>query len=83
MITRKVHYPKPKRLKEELVLEEVDKHRKFDCIFYDFCLDHAVDFLYQGFSCSECHYYYKGEMNKIEKERFESMARYILNQKEK
>lgn len=80
---KKLHNPKPKRLQEELTLENVSKHRKFNCIFYEFCLDHAVDFVYPAFSCLGCTYYYKGEMNKIEKEKFEEMAKFILNQKGK
>ena len=58
-----LHYPKPKKLKEELLLNDVDKHRKLDCIFYDFCLDHAVNFVYPSFSCIDCNYYKKGEKN--------------------
>jgi hypothetical protein len=60
---KKLHYPKPKKLKEELLLDDVDIHRKLDCIFYDFCLDHAVDFVYTSFSCIGCHYFKKGEKN--------------------
>src|SRR5574343_988473 len=55
----KILYPKPKRLNYELELEETDKHRQFNCIFYDICLDHAAHFLYQSFSCQGCTWYHE------------------------
>jgi len=68
MKINRIHYPKPKKLFEELELDFVEKHRKFDCIFYDFCLDYAVDFVYLSFSCIGCNYYCKlKKINKGEK----------------
>jgi hypothetical protein len=78
---KKLHYPKPKKLYEELELDNVNKHRKFDCIFYEFCLDHAVDFLYESFSCTNCTYYYKTTTSIKEYNGFNEMAKEILKDK--
>lgn len=77
----KLHYPKPRRLNEELFLETVDRHRRFDCVFYDFCLDHACDFVYQSFSCKGCTYYYKSTTSLKEIKGYEEMAMEILQNK--
>lgn len=55
----KIMYPKPKRLHYDLELEDTNRHRQFDCIFYDICLDHAAHFLYQSFSCQGCTWYHE------------------------
>lgn len=76
-----LHYPKPRKLFEELELEEVDKYRKLDCIFYEICLDHAVEFNYRSFYCMDnCLYYKKTTMNLLEKEAFDEMAKVILKE---
>jgi hypothetical protein len=75
---KKLHFPKPKPLKEELELEDVDKHRKLDCIFYDSCLDYASDFIYNSFSCNGCAYYYKNNMSGKERKAFEEIAKVII-----
>jgi hypothetical protein len=77
---KRVHYPKPQKLKEELELDSVNKHRKLDCIFYDFCLDHAADFVYKSFSCKkDCDYYHKQQMSDEDKTALIKMAREITN----
>jgi len=52
-------YIKPKKLRSVLEEDEVDDHRKFDCVFYDHCLDHARTFRYVSFTCKNCINYNK------------------------
>lgn len=59
----KIFYVKPKALKMELLPEEVDVNRKFDCIFYNNCLDHSAYFYYESFSCKDCNNYHKHKIN--------------------
>jgi hypothetical protein len=44
-------YPKPTNMKGYLPTLNLSKYRKFDCIFYSICLDHAATFNWLGFSC--------------------------------
>lgn len=77
-----LHYPKPKRLREELELDNVNDHRKFDCIFYDLCLDHAAEFRYPSFSCgNNCKYYYKNTVSIIDLIGYSELAKEILKNK--
>lgn len=78
----KLVYPKPKRLPEELELEDVINNRKFDCIFYDICLDHASEFKYDSFSCNKCFHYHKIKQNLYEVKQFEEIGKLILSKKE-
>jgi hypothetical protein len=72
-----LHYPKPKKLYEELELECVNNHRQFNCIFYELCLDHAVNFVYQSFSCKGCTYYYKTKIDFKDYVGFNEIAKRI------
>jgi hypothetical protein len=56
---KKMYYPKPKKLNEEILdVDLVNKYRKLNCVFYEHCLDHASDFIYESFSCKGCEFYY-------------------------
>ncbi len=35
-------------------VEEVDKHRKLNCIYYDECLNEACLLAWDGFTCITC-----------------------------
>lgn len=78
----KLIYPKPKRLSEELELEDVSNNRKFDCIFYEFCLDHATDFRYSSFSCNGCRHYHGVKQKEYDMKQFEELGKLILSEKE-
>ncbi|MDY0315701.1 MAG: hypothetical protein RBR32_11565 [Bacteroidales bacterium] len=57
-MNKKLYYPKPLPYKKEVVsIEEIEKLRKIDCVFYSNCLDHAVVFNYKNFHCKECNDY--------------------------
>jgi len=63
MNEKKFIYPKPKKLNFEL--EEFDtaiKHRRYNCIFYSICLEHAAYFRWKSFSCKKCNLYYYENM---------------------
>lgn len=50
----KYFYIKPKKINRALEEDEVDEHRRINCIFYAHCLDHARTFRYISFSCKDC-----------------------------
>lgn len=78
----RLHFPKPQRLREELSLENVDLHRKFECIFYDLCLDYATEFKYPSFSCGiNCKYYYKNRESIKDMLGYSELAKEILRNK--
>lgn len=54
---KKLHYVKPTQLKYELSLEEVNQHRKIDCLFYDICLDTTSARNWRSYSCCNCDVY--------------------------
>lgn len=57
-MTIKKHYPNPARLESQLLFcEQVRKHRYMDCIFYEICLDRAIIYLWESFSCRKCKLY--------------------------
>jgi hypothetical protein len=59
MITKK-YYPNPIRLEAQLLFcEQVNKHRNLDCIFYEICLDRAIIYSWESFSCRKCKLYVK------------------------
>ena len=56
-------HPKPKRLNLEFTLDDpIEEHRKFDCIFYDHCLDYSCTMHYINFSCNACEHFFKTSM---------------------
>lgn len=55
---KKIIYPFPERLKNELHWVELDEHRKFNCIYYDNCIDHASTHRWQSFTCKNCIHYF-------------------------
>lgn len=50
----RIWFVRPKQLQDPLTLFRVDKHRRFNCVFYGLCLDYACTFNYSSFSCTEC-----------------------------
>ena len=55
----KLIFVQPKKFLELETVQNVNRHRKLDCIFYNLCLSRAAYASWNGFSCLECQMYYK------------------------
>ena len=50
----------------QLELQEVNKHRFFNCNHYDYCLNEGAKTHWDSFTCIKCHFYIPPEERKTE-----------------
>ncbi|MBN2339841.1 MAG: hypothetical protein JXX29_12305 [Deltaproteobacteria bacterium] len=57
------------KLNHELHIQEINEHRKDDCVHYDTCLTEASALLWPSFSCKDCSNYSCSSRRMISYER--------------